>query len=36
MLDRYDAAEALDVHAVDARCTLYKASDLSADNGSGG
>jgi integrase len=33
LLDSYRAAEALDVHAVDARWTLSEASDLSPDNG---
>jgi integrase len=33
LLDSYRAAEALDVHAADARWTLSEASDLSPDNG---
>jgi hypothetical protein len=36
LLDTYRDAEALDVHAVDARWTLNEDSDASADNGKGG
>jgi integrase len=36
LLDGYTAAEALDVHAVDARWTLNDVSDASANNGKGG
>jgi integrase len=36
LLDSYKAAEARDVHAVDARWTLNDVSDATADNGTGG
>ena len=36
LLDSYKAAEALDVHAVDARWTLTDVSNATADNGKGG
>jgi hypothetical protein len=36
LLDTYRDAEAIDVHAVDARWTLNEDSDASADNGKGG